>query len=75
MRSLRPAVPLVNVQIGAADGGDFDLDQHVGPSKRRNLDFADLRARRGFRLHYREHGVRHEGHLRRAMNITANALF
>ena len=58
---LRPAVPLVNVQISAADGSDFYLDQHIVPAKRRNLDFADLRARRGFRLDHREHRFLHEG--------------
>ena len=26
---LRPFIPFVNVQIGAADGGFFDLDQNV----------------------------------------------
>jgi hypothetical protein len=28
-RLLRPLIPLVDVQIGAADGGALDLDQHV----------------------------------------------
>ncbi len=58
---LRPAVPLVNVQIGAADGRNFDFDQYIGPAKGWNLDLADFRARRGFRLHDREHGFLHEG--------------
>ena len=42
---LRPAVPVINVEIGAADGGDLHLDQHVGASEARNLDFANIRAR------------------------------
>ncbi len=57
---LRPAVPLVDMQISAADGGDFYLDQNVVAAKAWNLDLADLRARRGFRLDDREHGFRHE---------------
>ena len=28
--ALRPLVPLINVQVGAADGGHLDFDQHVG---------------------------------------------
>ncbi len=58
---LRPAVPLINMKIGAADGRNFDLDQDIGPAKRRNLDLADFRSRRGFRLHDREHGFLHVG--------------
>ena len=57
---LRPAVPLVNVQIGAADGRNLNLDQNVVASKRGNLDFLDLRARCGFCFYDRQHGVRHE---------------
>ena len=57
--SLGPAVPLVNVEVGAADGGDFDFDQDVRASERGDFDLADLRARRGFRLHHREHRIGH----------------
>ena len=31
--ALRPLVPLINVQVGAADGGHLDLDQDVGGTK------------------------------------------
>ena len=43
---LRPAVPFVNVQVGAADGRNLHLDQHIRPAKGRNFDLADLRTRR-----------------------------
>ena len=36
---------------------DFDLDEDVGASVAGNFDFADLRARRGFRLDHCEHGA------------------
>ena len=52
---LRPAVPVVNVQVGAADRRDLHLDQHVGAPEGGNLYFANLRARRRFRLHHRQH--------------------
>ena len=57
--SLGPAVPFIDMEIGAADGGDFDLDEHFAAAESGNLNFADLRARRGFRLDHREHGSRH----------------
>src|SRR5258706_327031 len=57
--SLGPAVPFIDVEIGAADGGDFDLDEDLGASIAGNLDFADFRARRGFRLDHCEHGAGH----------------
>ena len=57
---LRPAVPLVDMQIGSADGGNFYLDQYVVPAKRWDFDLADLRARRGFRLDNRKHGLGHD---------------
>src|SRR5208282_2002118 len=55
---LRPAVPFIDVEIGAADGGDFDFDEDVGVAIAWNFDFADFRARRGFRLDHCEHGGR-----------------
>ena len=58
--ALRPLVPLVNVQVGAADGGHLDLDQHVGRAKLRFGNFADFRARCGLRLNDGKHGIRHE---------------
>src|SRR5258708_33926652 len=57
---LRPTVPLVNMQIGAADGSNFYLNQYLVPAKRRDFNLADLRPRRGFRLDDPEHGFRHE---------------
>src|SRR5262252_8555664 len=47
---LRPAVPLVDVQIRPTDGGDFDFNQHIGAAEFRNLYFADVRTRCSFRL-------------------------
>ncbi len=58
--ALRPLVPLVNVQVGAADGGHLDLDQDVGAAELRLGNFADFRARRGLRLNNGKHGIRHE---------------
>ncbi len=60
---LRPAVPVVNVQVGAANGRDFHLHQHVGAPESWNLDLANLRARGRFRLHDRQHCCRHNCHL------------
>src|ERR1017187_430903 len=57
--SLGPAVPFINVEIGAADGGNFDFDENVGASVAGNFDFADLRTWRGFRLDHCEHGAGH----------------
>src|SRR5713226_8539110 len=57
--SLGPTVPFINVEIGAADGCDFDLDEDFSASVAGNLDFADLRARRAFRLDHCEHGAAH----------------
>ena len=57
--ALRPLVPLVNVQVGAADGGHLDLDKHIGQANLWFGDFANLRARRGLRLYNGNHGVRH----------------
>src|SRR6266446_9506028 len=56
--SLCPAVPFINVEIGAADGGDFYLYQDVVASVAGNFDFANFRAWRGFRLDHGEHGGR-----------------
>src|SRR5689334_4732203 len=51
---LRPAVPVVNVQVGAADGRDLDLDQDVGASEGGDLYFANICARSGLRLDHRQ---------------------
>src|ERR1700674_2907463 len=53
---LGPAVPFIDMEIGAADGGDFDFDEDVVVSVAGNFYFADFRARRGFRLDHCEHG-------------------
>ena len=60
---LRPAVPVVDVQVGAADGRDLHLDQHVVAAEGGNLYFANLRSRRGLRLDHRQHCFCHECHL------------
>src|SRR5258707_11690942 len=57
--SLGPTVPFIDVEIGAADGGDFDFDEDFGASVAGNFDFANLGARRGFRLDHCEHGAGH----------------
>src|SRR5208282_1083562 len=58
--ALRPLVPQVNVQVGAADGRHLDLDQYVGRAKSRFRDFADFRARCGLRLDNGNHRIWHE---------------
>jgi len=73
--SLGPAIPFVDMKIGAADGSDFDFDENVGAAKSRDFDFANFRAGRGFRLDHRKHGAGHERPLRRAISMTANELF
>ena len=55
--ALRPLVPLINMQVGAADGGHLDLDQNVGRSELRFGNFANLRARRGLRLYNSKHCI------------------
>src|SRR5260221_9357576 len=57
--SLGPTVPFIDVEIGAADGCDFDFDEDFGASVGGNFDLANLRARRGFRLDHCEHGAGH----------------
>ena len=56
---LRPAIPFVDVQIGAADGCDFHPNQHVGASEAWDLHFPNLRPRSGFRLNDGQHSVGH----------------
>ena len=58
--ALRPLVPLVDVQVGAADGGHLDLDQHVGRAEFWFGNFADFGARRRLGLHNCNHSIRHE---------------
>ena len=58
--ALCPAVPLVDVQVGAADGGYFDFHQDVGATVARNLDFPNIRTGCGLRFHHRQHGIGHQ---------------
>src|ERR1700724_791267 len=55
--SLGPTVPFINVEIGAADGCDFDFDEDFVAAVGGNFDFPNFRARRGFRLDHCEHGA------------------
>src|SRR5579863_623353 len=57
---LRPAVPLVNVQVGTADRRNLDLNQNVVASEGGNLHLSDLRARCSFCFYDCKHFVRHE---------------
>jgi len=59
-------IPFVDVEIGAANGGDFDFDENIGAAVAGNVDFADFRARRGFRLDHGEHGFGHGSFLMKA---------
>src|SRR5579864_3167243 len=60
---LRPAVPVVYVQVGAADGRDLDLNQDVGASEGGDLYFANVGARSSLRLDHRQHCSSHDCHL------------
>ena len=60
---LRPAIPVVDVQVGAADGCDLHLDQNVGPAESWDLYLANFRAGCGFWLYHSEHRGGHEGYL------------
>ena len=57
---LRPAVPIVDVEIGTADGRRLDFDQHVGAPEAGDLNFTNLSTRRCLRLDDRQHGFRHK---------------
>ena len=59
---LCPSVPLVNVQIGAADGRDLDLHQNFRASELRNLNLADLGAGGGTRFQNCLHNIWHSAH-------------
>src|SRR6202020_1478988 len=49
-RFLRPRIPIVNMHIGAADGGTLDLDEHIVVADRgfRNVLHPDAGFRAGF---------------------------
>ena len=51
----RPAVPSVNVQVRAADGGGANADEHVVGANRRNGNLFERRAGLGARLAERLH--------------------
>src|SRR5437588_7331818 len=55
----RPTIPFINVEVGAANGRDLNLDQHIGAAKSRDFDFANFRARLGFWLYDGQHGIGH----------------
>jgi hypothetical protein len=57
---LRPAVPVVNVEVGAADGGHFDFDEDLVAAEGGNFYFANVGARGCFRLDHRQHCCRHD---------------
>src|SRR5271165_5143395 len=56
---LRPSVPLINVQIRAADGCNFNFDQNFVAAECRDFDFANLSPGSGMRFHYSLHGLLH----------------
>src|SRR5579864_7471339 len=57
---LRPAVPLVNVQVSTADRRNFHLNQNVIASERGNLHLSNLRPGCSFCFYDCKHFVRHE---------------
>ena len=62
--ALCPAVPFVDVQVGATNGGNFHFHQDVSPAKAWNFDLANLRSWRGFRLNHRQHAIGHHKPIR-----------
>ena len=55
-RFLRPGVPVVDVDVGAADTGAEDLDQDVVDAKIGDRDFIEPQALLAMFLHERFHG-------------------
>ena len=49
-RLLRPRIPVVNMDVGAADRGFFDPDEHVIVPHLRHRDFLQPEPRFGFLL-------------------------
>ncbi len=68
---LRPRVPVINVQVGAADARRLHLHEHVAEANLGDLDLTDLGARLGLGLYHRQHGVGH-GNPRRTRKARAN---
>ena len=62
---LRPAVPFINMQVGAADGCNFNFDQNFVAAECRNLDFANLCSGSGMRFHNGLHGLLHPARSRK----------
>src|SRR6476646_44079 len=56
---LIPLVPVVYVQVRAADRGDLDFDQDIVRAKLRAGHLAHVRARSSLRFYYGKHGFRH----------------
>ena len=63
--SLSPSVPLINMQIGAADRGHSDFDQNFCAAKCGHLHLSNFRSRRRIALHNCQHRFRHLDHFRK----------
>ena len=57
---LRPSVPIVDMQIGPADGGDLHLHQHIVGAEAGNFDVADFSAGAAGGLDHGQHGCGHQ---------------
>src|SRR6266850_574242 len=64
-----PLVPVIYMEVGAADAGDLHLHQNVARAVARDGDFADLRACLRLRLDYRHHGLLHRSGQKGDFNI------
>ncbi len=53
--SLRPGIPVVDVQIGTADGGDLHLHKDIGGTDDGNWNLAELDPRFGLALDHGRH--------------------
>src|SRR5579863_1345257 len=60
---LRPAVPVVNVEISAANRRDLHLDQYIGAAEGGDLYLANIGARSRFGFDHRHHCSSHNRHL------------
>ena len=70
---MRPAVPLVDMQIGTADGRNFNFDQNVGAAEFRDLDLANFGPRSGMGFNYGLHGLLHPGRSRKTTDSSTVA--
>ena len=64
-RLLRPGIPVVDVDVGAADRGLFDPDEHVIVAHLRHRHFLQPETRFGFLLDQRLHRLLHAEENRR----------